>query len=297
MEETFALRVDIDSMIGLKKGVPKILDLLSHYGVKASFYCLMGWEGRLYPILKHRFLRAGRYSMPRSSIRVLGSSGSLKTDSHELLSGYLEVGRRLISPKKLSNERGLLQRMKDEGHDVGVHGYIHVRWNSLKKDEMEDEFRKMIEEYEGVFDMRPIGFATPLAVYNKNVVEFVEKYEFKCFSHLGGIEIEIPEINGRKCSFVNVPVTMDMPNHYSTILYYTLQGMSEHNATKKTINLIKRKLQEKKLASMYCHPRFEGRGEINILKNVIEFVINNGINIRTYEEIALDYLKKNEEKE
>ena len=62
--QSFSLRIDIDSLVGLRNGVPKILDLLGEYGIKASFFSVMGWEGDLFSVLKHRFFYSNK-NFPR----------------------------------------------------------------------------------------------------------------------------------------------------------------------------------------------------------------------------------------
>ncbi len=41
LEKTVALRVDVDTSRGLKKGIPKLLDLFRKYSVPASFFIVM----------------------------------------------------------------------------------------------------------------------------------------------------------------------------------------------------------------------------------------------------------------
>jgi hypothetical protein len=37
-----AIKVDVDTRIGLREGVPRLLELLRRYGVKASFFVSFG---------------------------------------------------------------------------------------------------------------------------------------------------------------------------------------------------------------------------------------------------------------
>ena len=54
MKKTFTLRVDLESDKGIKEGLPKLLDLLKRYDLKASFYLVMGGESNIWEILKYR---------------------------------------------------------------------------------------------------------------------------------------------------------------------------------------------------------------------------------------------------
>jgi len=52
--KTFTLRIDLESDKGIKEGVPRLLDLLKKYNIKASFYISMGGESNIFEILKYR---------------------------------------------------------------------------------------------------------------------------------------------------------------------------------------------------------------------------------------------------
>ena len=50
----FCLRVDLESQKGISKGLPKLLDVLAKYNIKASFYLVMGGESNIFEILMNR---------------------------------------------------------------------------------------------------------------------------------------------------------------------------------------------------------------------------------------------------
>ena len=54
MVKTFTLRVDLESDKGIKKGLPKLLDLLKKHHIKASFYIPMGGESNILDLLRYR---------------------------------------------------------------------------------------------------------------------------------------------------------------------------------------------------------------------------------------------------
>ena len=69
VDSIFSLRIDIDTRNGLVKGVPKLLDLLDKYDVKASFYIPMGKESNIFDVIKHRGggKRFARWGIPKMS--------------------------------------------------------------------------------------------------------------------------------------------------------------------------------------------------------------------------------------
>ena len=42
LEKTIALRIDVDTSMGLKKGVPRLLDILKKHRIAATFFIVMG---------------------------------------------------------------------------------------------------------------------------------------------------------------------------------------------------------------------------------------------------------------
>ena len=53
-KKTFTLRVDLESDKGIQFGVPKLLNLLKKYNLKASFYIPMGGESNIFELLSNR---------------------------------------------------------------------------------------------------------------------------------------------------------------------------------------------------------------------------------------------------
>jgi len=286
----FALRIDIDTLKGLKEGVPRILDILSRYEMKASFFCVMGWEGDLYSVIKHRIFRQ-RMEIPTSSyVKRLGSIDNI--DDKSSIKGYLELLRCMLLPKKFTSEIDILQRIRDEGHDLGVHGYIHVRWNSLTREGMGNEFNKMISSYKNLFHEKPKGFASPFFLSNRNVIELTEKNGFEYASFLGGDSPFHPRINEQICSHVQIPVTLDITHNrhvYPLLYYYSNIEISDKKIIEKTTSRIDEKMGKGQLASMHIHPKDEGRSLSRIFNEVVKHIHNSGYESATFSEIAMKF--------
>jgi len=105
----FVLRIDVESNKGIKEGIPKIIDLLKRYNIKASFYLTMGGESGIFDLLKYR--------------KKLDGERGIKIFSK------FEILRMAFFPKDfVENNKNILQRILNEGHELGIHGWKHRRW-------------------------------------------------------------------------------------------------------------------------------------------------------------------------
>src|SRR5438093_13580498 len=105
----FAVKVDVDTRIGLREGVPRLLELLRRYDVRGRFFVSFGPDhsGRaIRRIWRQSFLLKMLRTNP---LRLYG----LKT----LLSGTL-----LPSAPIGTENPDLLRAIIADGHELGIHG-------------------------------------------------------------------------------------------------------------------------------------------------------------------------------
>src|SRR3954468_4430467 len=112
-----ALKVDCDTFEGTKNGLPNLLRLFDELKIRATFLFTLGPD-----------------TSGRAIFRVFTQKGFLKKmlrSNAAALYGprTMMYGTLLPSPligKKLANE---LKSVKHAGHEVGVHGWDHIRWH------------------------------------------------------------------------------------------------------------------------------------------------------------------------
>jgi undecaprenyl phosphate-alpha-L-ara4FN deformylase len=111
------IKVDVDTLQGFRQGVPALMEVLADHGVQASFFLSLGPDhsGRaVFRIFRQRgFLE----KMLRTRAPALYG---LKT----MLYGTL-----LPAPLIGAAAPHLASRLAAAGHEVGLHGYDHVRWH------------------------------------------------------------------------------------------------------------------------------------------------------------------------
>jgi undecaprenyl phosphate-alpha-L-ara4FN deformylase len=111
------LKVDVDTLEGFCKGVPALMEVLENHGVKASF-----------------FLSLGPDHSGRALLRIFRQRGFLEKmwrTRAPALYGFKTMfyGTLLPAPVIGTAAPDLAPRMAAAGHEVGLHGYDHVRWH------------------------------------------------------------------------------------------------------------------------------------------------------------------------
>ncbi len=252
--KTFTLRIDLESDKGIREGVPRILDLLKKHKVKASFYISMGGESNLFEILKYR--------------NKLKSSGERKIRIWK----FKDKLRMILFPKDfVKDNKEILKRIIDEGHELGVHAWKHREWTrGLEKINIKNTIEKSIKKYKKIFNKNPISFASPGFNVNNEILEFLEKNNIKFISDLPG---ENPKIYGK---IKNIPMTILGKNKTPIIEYL----VSNRKKDEDILEIIKNDIEKKDLASFYIHGMFEARFKIKLLNEILRFINKEKIKVK-----------------
>lgn len=139
---TLALKIDVDTERGTQVGVPNLLRLFEEFKIPATFLFSLGPDntGRA---IKRIFRRGFLKKVNRTSVI---STYGLRT----LLNGLLWPG-----PHIAQRNASILQNVREQGHEVGIHCYDHIRWQDglakMTYDEVFNEFGKARTEFENVF--------------------------------------------------------------------------------------------------------------------------------------------------
>jgi len=244
--KTFTLRIDLESDKGIKEGVPKLLDLLKKYDIKASFYLSMGGESNVFEILKYR--------------NKLKTSGERKIKIWTLKDKLSMI----LFPKdfvKLNLK--ILKRILEEGHELGLHGWKHREWTrGLEKINIENTIKKSIKKYERLFDKKPISFASPGFNVNNKVLEILEKNKIKFISDFSGGKTK------KYGKIKNIPITILGKNKMPIIEYL----VSLRKNDEEILEIMKKEIMKKELASFYIHGMFEARFKIKFLEEIFRFI-------------------------
>lgn len=83
----------------------------------------------------------------------------------------------------------MIEKIVKEGHEIGLHGYLHERLNTLSA-EMEDYwFMRGLRALEGVTGIRPRGFRAPSYRFSKHTLNYLAREGFLYDSSLMGNDV------------------------------------------------------------------------------------------------------------
>jgi peptidoglycan/xylan/chitin deacetylase (PgdA/CDA1 family) len=199
-ERVIALKVDVDTFWGMRKGVPRLLDLFKKHRVSASLFVPMGRDHTGWTV-KRVFTRRGFLSKA-------SRSGALKTYGLKtLLYGLLLPG-----PEIAKNHATLLKEVIKQGHELGIHGLDHVFWHdhikNLDREKTEKILREAVETYRGILGVEPLSFAAPGWMINQHALRFFQRAGFRYSSDVRGKTPFLPVMAGSSFELVQVPTTL-----------------------------------------------------------------------------------------
>lgn len=243
---TFTLRVDIESDKGIREGIPNLLDLLKKYDIKVSFYLVMGGESNIFEILKYN---KKMESSAERSIKVWTLANKL---------------RMALFPKDfIKANKEILQRILNEGHELGIHGWKHREWTrGLDKININDKINKAINRYNNLFGQKPISWASPGFNINDNVLSILEKEGIKYISDFSG---EKPALYSK---IKNIPITICGDNRTPIIENLISKGKNDNEI----LEFIKKEISSKEIISFYIHDLYEARVKLELLENIFRVI-------------------------
>ena len=199
-DNVIGLNVHVDTYEGMRRGVPRLLDLFHRYAVRTTFFVPMGKDhtGRT---VKRVFLRRGFVSKSRRT-GVFETFG-VKT---------LMRGLFLPGPEIAKGNDVLLKGLREGGHEVGIHGLDHVYWHDhikgLDRARTYGILRKAVGTFEGIMGEKPRSFAAPGWMINAHAFAFFEEYGLAYSADTRGTAPFFPRMGGRTFNVKQVPLTL-----------------------------------------------------------------------------------------
>jgi len=196
----FVLKVDVDTYVGLRDGAPRLLDLFARHGVRASFFVSMGPDRTGRAVARALRQRGFLAKMVRSRApRLYPLSTMLR-------------GTLMPSVPIVASQPERLREIERAGHEVGVHGFDHVRWHDalprLSDAEVQDELSRAVGLFGDVLGRRPQGFAAPGWQCTGASLRAVDRLGFRYRSDTRGTHPYRPAADGYLSSIPEVPTTL-----------------------------------------------------------------------------------------
>ena len=147
------LKVDIDTLGGLTEGVPALLSILGARNIKASFFVALGPD-----------------NSGRAIFRVFRQQGflekMLRTRAPSVY-GFRTMlyGTFLPAPRIGEAAPEILPSLQAAGHEVGLHGFDHVRWHdrllAMTRKEVDQEIQQAQATFADILGAPATSFAAP----------------------------------------------------------------------------------------------------------------------------------------
>jgi undecaprenyl phosphate-alpha-L-ara4FN deformylase len=254
-----AIKVDVDTWIGLKEGVPNLLALFQRYAVPASFFIAFGPDNSgkaIRRIFKPGFLQKMWRTNP---LRLYG----LKT----LLCG-------IVLPPPIIGEMApeLLQRVLDEGHELGIHGYDHVLWQDrlerLGEAAIAREIDSAIAIYAKALKASPQSFAAPGWQANRVSLAVQDRLRFLYCSDTRGAFPFMPTMQGQAYQTPQIPTTLPTLDEV-----LGLNGMRGEGVNQ----FFRSQLRPHRLNVHTIHAEVEGRAHLDLFESLLRGLEAQGV--------------------
>ena len=196
---TIALKIDVDTFRGTREGVPRLAQVLTQVGAKATFLFSVGPDhtGRA---IKRVFRPGFMGKVARTS--VLEHYG-LKTLLYGVLLPGPHIGRRA---------RSFLQEIAQRGFEVGVHTYDHIKWQDGVAHAAEPWTRReltlALDEFVKAFARRPVVHGAAGWQMNRHVPALEQELGFRYASDTRGMCPFVPVVDGAEVAVPQLPTTL-----------------------------------------------------------------------------------------
>ena len=150
---TLGLKVDVDTLVGYREGVPALLAQLDAAGVRASFFFAVGPD-RSGVAIRRVFTQRGFVG------KMLRNHAASTYGLRTLLYGTL-----LPAPLIVASDEGILRAVAEARHEVGVHGWDHIGWldgvGRMRPERLRDHLDRAFDAIARITGESPRSFAAP----------------------------------------------------------------------------------------------------------------------------------------
>lgn len=266
--KTIALRIDVDTLRGTGRGVPRLCEILKKHSVRATFYFSVGPDnmGRhLWRLLKPSFL----WKM-------------LRTDAAGLYGPeIILMGTAWPGPKIGKRCADVIRETIEAGHEIGFHAWDHhkaqAKLTAMSEAEMSDEIEKGLEFLAEIAGGTVRTSAAPGWRTNDRLLEVKARFPFDYNSDCRGTHPFYPVVNGKRMEQLQIPVTL--PTYDEAL---GRDGVTNENYNDRQIEL----LTEEHPNVLTIHAEAEGGKCAEMFDEYLNRVLKQGYEVISLGELA-----------
>jgi len=194
-----ALKIDVDTLRGTREGVPRLIEMLHRHDAGATFLFSVGPD--------HTGRAIKRVFRPGFMRKVQRTSVVRHYGVQTLLYGTLlpgpDIGRRAGD---------IMRRARDEGFDVGLHSWDHVRWqdgvDGADAEWTGGEMKRACERYTDIFKEPPRVHGAAGWQMNVHALRLTQALGFEVCSDGRGTHPHLPVWNAELIRCPQLPTTL-----------------------------------------------------------------------------------------
>ncbi len=264
------LKVDVDTRVGLREGVPRLLDLMAELGLKASFFISMG------PDHSGRALK--RLFRPGFLKKQLKSGAAGAYGPVTMMYGLLLPG-----PIIARSAPGIINRCLAAGHEAGLHGWDHVFWHDrlrgLAPERVRMELGQAFNLFYEITGFTPASFAAPGWQITDQALLALEELGISHVSCTRGRSPFRPLVKGRALRLIELPTTLPSLDEV-----LALPGLDQGRAAGHLAGLV----EPGRLNVFTLHAEVEGRAFLPVFREFCQRLQGQGVGFPRLVDAALE---------
>lgn len=273
-ERLFSFRWDVDHRVCITDGLPGIRQVCREFGVANTFFINMGRSTNLREWLGKGLSGSKAKFSDMEAVHLIKKTGWPRFVFETVLSR--PVGLSFIKT---------LQALKNEGHELGLHGGMdHVIWSRRFRELKQEEIAADVDESLGHFVRhfgKPLGFSAPGFKSDERLTALLDRLGFVYDGDAIGCDPHLAMVSGRTASHWTIPVTLTGPRTIPFLEYHGARGTPEQDV----LGEFDRHLESRDLVVLYGHPCYEGV-RVDLVRKVFTRVAERGFTFVTHAEIA-----------
>jgi peptidoglycan/xylan/chitin deacetylase (PgdA/CDA1 family) len=264
---SITLKVDVDTLRGTREGIPRLASLFARLQIPATFLFSVGPDhtGRA---LRRVFRRGFLSKVRRTSV---ASNYGVSTLLYGTLLPGPDIGRLC---------RAEMRSVADQGFEVGLHAYDHVKWQdgvaSASSVWTCEQLECGIEAFETIFGFRPRIHGAAGWQLNAHVPALEQGFRFEIASDTRGFEPFMPLGGG----VLQIPTTLPTLDEL-----VGLNGLQAGDAPRRIFELTRADGPRHHVFTL--HAELEGGAYIAEFETLLRAWQEAGLEFRTLSEVAL----------